>query len=75
MKKSDIKRAYDSVSSSDELKEKVFAQLETEKKIFTKKKMPYIKLKHGGSHKFTAAAICIAAAMVAAVFLTRHMFP
>lgn len=75
MKKSDIKRAYDSVSSGGELKEKVFARLEMEKKIFTEKKMSHIKLKHGGSHYFTTAAICIAAAMVAAVFLMRHMFP
>ncbi len=75
MKKSDIKRAYDSVSSGGELKEKVFARLEMEKKIFTKKEMSYLKLKHGGCHKFTTVAICIAAAMVTAVFLMRHMFP
>lgn len=55
MKKSDIKRAYDSVSSGDELKEKIFARLEMEKKIFTEKETSHIKLKNGGSHYFTTA--------------------
>lgn len=66
MKKSDIKMAYNSVSASGELKEKVFARLEAEYK------KSYKNLKQGGSHKFTAAAICVSAAMVAVVFLIRH---
>lgn len=73
MKKSDIKRAYDSISVNSELKEKVFARLETEKKIFTEKKMFYIKLKQGCNHKFIAAAICTAVAMIAAVFLISKL--
>lgn len=73
MKKSDIKMAYDSISSGCKLKEKVFARLETEKKIFTEKKKSYIKLKQEGSYKFTAAAICIAAAMAAAIFLISKL--
>lgn len=73
--KSDIKRAYDSISVNSELKEKVFARLEMEKKNFPEKKKSYIELKQGGSYKFTAAAICIAAAMAAAVLLIIKLHP
>ncbi len=73
MKKSDIKRAYNGISVNSELKEKVFARLEMEKKNFPEKKKSYIKLKQGGSYKFTAAAICIAATMVAAIFLIGNL--
>ncbi len=41
MKKSDIIRAYNSVSVNSELKEKIFARLEMEKKNFPEKKKSY----------------------------------
>lgn len=73
MKISDFKKAFDSVSANDELKEKVFSRLEaeTEKetKIFPKEEMSYIELKKGGGKRFTTAAFCTAAAMVAVMFL------
>lgn len=79
MKINDIKKAFDSVSANGELKEKVFSRLETELSAETEnisqEETSQIELKKGGGKRFTAAAFCTAAAMVAAVFLiSRTVF-
>ena len=69
MKIEDIKMAYDSVSSTAELKEKVFSRLDTETEDFSQTGASHIKLKKGGGSKFTAASFAVAAAVITLVLV------
>lgn len=71
MKISEIKKAYDTVSADEKLKEKIFSQLETEDtEIPIPLKTSQIELKKGGGFKKAMTAVC-AAAVFAAVMIGR----
>lgn len=72
MKISEIKKAYDTVSADEKLKEKIFSQLETEEtEIPISLKTSQIELKKGGGFKKAMTAVCAAAAVFAAVIIGR----
>lgn len=72
MKISEIKKAYDTVSADERLKEKIFSQLETEEtEVPIPLETSQINLKKGGGFKKTVTALCAAAAVFAAVIIGR----
>lgn len=72
MKISEIKKAYDTVSADEKLKEKIFSRLETEE---TEVPIPLetsrLELKKGGVSKKVITALCAAAAVFAALLTGR----
>lgn len=74
MKKDDIKKAFDSVSANDDLKEKVFLRLEKELDPPSKTETFQINTKKGGSKRFAAASFCTAAAIIMTLVLSRTVF-
>lgn len=78
MKISEIKKAYDTVSADEKLKEKIFSRLETgdteEADIPIILETSHIKIEKRGGLKKAAAAICAAAAVFAAVLVGRFAF-
>ena len=72
MKISEIKKAYDTVSADEKLKEKIFSRLETEEtEIPIPLKTSQIELKKGGVSKKVITALCAAAAVFAALITGR----
>ena len=72
MKIKDIKKAYDSVSANDELKEKVFSRLETGTDDAPQTGISHIELKKGGGSWLTVTTFCAAAAMIAIVIVLSN---
>lgn len=78
MKISEIKKAYDTVSADEKLKEKIFSKLEAEESeeadIPIILETSHIKLEKRGGLKKTVTALCAAAAVFAAVLAGRLAF-
>ncbi len=75
MKINDIKKAYDSVSANGELKEKVFARLDTETEDIILTETFPIEIRKGGETRLRIASFVAAAAMIAmALFIGKLVF-
>lgn len=78
MKISEIKKAYDTVSTDEKLKEKIFSKLEAEETEETDfpiiLETSQIKLEKKGGLKKAVTALCAAAAVFAAVIVGRAAF-